>query len=325
MKTYDESELNLRLKNAVNRVSDNQLETLLETPVNKANGDEWYLRKPEKKRRVLIAALPAAACLVLIVGLFALINFRSVQSEKPSVKPTIGTTVDSTVYIDINPSLELGVDSADKVISVKADNKDGETVLGGMKLDGLDIDTASNAVLGSALKHGFLGRNKDVILLSVENSDSKKANTLRARLSTELNKSLKKELGKATVLEQEVGGDDELTALADKYNITVGKVYLVQQIIKLHPSLNLKKLAELPLRDMVTYLKQNNISISEIISFTGDDPDDVIEDINEKYYGDDYDEEDDASDDINETDDVGDDDEADETDEESDDDYDDND
>lgn len=318
MKTYDESELNLRLKSSVNSLSENRLESILNMPTEKACGDEWYLKKPKKKNRAIIALLPAVACLVLIAGLLTVFQLRTADTKNPTTEAPNNAAVDSTVYIDINPSVELGVDSYEKVVSVKADNKDGETVLDGMKLDGLDIDTASNAVLGSALKHGFLGKDKDVILLSVKNTDSKKAEALKTRLSSELNESLKKELGTATVLEQAVGGDDELISLAHKYSITVGKAYLVQQIIKHHPNLSFKKLAKLSLRDMVNYLKQKNVSISEIVSFTGDDPDDVIEDINEKYYGDDYDEDEDDDDEDEDEDDDDDEDEDDDDDDNND-------
>lgn len=307
MKSLSEKAVNHSLKSAVGSLSENRAEEILSRPAPKAKGNEWYLQKPRKKRRALYAVIPAAACIVLIIGIYAMINAR----------------VSATVYIDINPSIELRANVFDKVVSVKADNSDGEKVLDGMNLVGCDLDVAANAVLGSTVKHGYLGKSKDVVLLSVESPDKEKAAKLSRDLSKSINDSLKSSLGSGTVLKQEVSEDDELPTLAEKYNITVGKAYLIRQIVTLHPELKFDKLAKLSLRDMVNYLRQNKVSISEIIRFTGDDPDDVIEDINESYYGEDYDE--DEADDTNDIDDDHDDSDDDDNDDADDDDDDDND
>ena len=82
-----------------------------------------------RKRRVI----SLLAALVIVVGGFGVYSF--LEEEK----------VASIVTLDVNPSIELRVDSDEDIIEVKALNSDAEKVLQGMKLKGADVDTAVNA------------------------------------------------------------------------------------------------------------------------------------------------------------------------------------
>ena len=72
------------------------------------------------KGRIVSIVLIAAACLALMLVPRIDLNRR----------------VESTVYIDVNPSLELQLDQSDRVLRVRADNADGERILADMDLQG---------------------------------------------------------------------------------------------------------------------------------------------------------------------------------------------
>lgn len=54
------------------------------------------------------------------------------------------TTPAAYVSVDINPSVELGVNSFGKVISAQAYNEDGQKVLEGTNLVNFDVEKAGN-------------------------------------------------------------------------------------------------------------------------------------------------------------------------------------
>ena len=67
---------------------------------------------------------------------------------------------DATVYLDVNPAVEMKINRREKVISAEADNRDGHIILEDMDLENVDLDVAVNAVLGSMVKHGYLSEAK---------------------------------------------------------------------------------------------------------------------------------------------------------------------
>ena len=82
---------------------------------------------------------------------------------------------DATVYLDVNPAVEMKINRREKVISAEADNRDGHIILEDMDLENVDLDVAVNAVLGSMVKHGYLSEAKNMVLLSVDSKRSERA------------------------------------------------------------------------------------------------------------------------------------------------------
>ncbi len=77
-----------------------------------------------------------AAALLLIAGGLG-IAFGS-QRTSPG-------TVDSIVSLDVNPSIELKIDSNEKVVETSARNEDARIILDDMDLKGTDLNVAVNA------------------------------------------------------------------------------------------------------------------------------------------------------------------------------------
>ena len=66
--------------------------------------------------------------------------------------------------MDVNPSIELRINNAEKVIAAEALNEDAEIILEDMKLRGVDVDVATNALIGSMVKNGYLSELSNSIL-----------------------------------------------------------------------------------------------------------------------------------------------------------------
>ena len=210
------SEINVKehMRSAVKQMTPAYVDTLWQQPVERATGDEWYLKKEGKaasKRGKLVRFLAsAAACLAICICSAGMIDHRT----------------NATVYLDVNPSVELLINHRDKVLAANADNADGAVILEDMDLEDTDLDVALNAIIGSMLKHGYLNEAQKMILLSVDSKNEQRAEELRQQISTELHADLASLLGSGSVLDQSVAATDELKQLAKQYENTHGKAPL---------------------------------------------------------------------------------------------------
>lgn len=162
---------------------------------------------------------------------------------------------DATIYLDVNPSVELKIDRNEKVISAEANNADGEQILEEMDLKHTDLDVAMNALIGSKVKHGYLSEARHVVLVSVESSDSRKAEQLKSHVSEEIYTYLENLIGSGKVFEQQIQRDTELNKIVKTYRITPGKAAIMKKIVQLYPELDYAKLASLSLEELVEYLE----------------------------------------------------------------------
>ena len=175
----------------------------------------------EKKRRGYIKYFMAAASLVLVLGAGALLTnvYR------------LNYAVSSTVSLDVNPSIQITVNEKERVLEVKALNKDGGIVIGDMDFEGSDIDVTMNALIGSMLRKGYLNELANSILISVDNNDPAKGEQLQEKLTEKVNELLESDGFFGAVLGQTIRENGDLQQLAEQYGITQGKAQLIQQIL----------------------------------------------------------------------------------------------
>lgn len=192
---------------------------------------------PRKSRRKWTAlAVGLAACLLIAIGVgwFAG-NWCG---------------VDSTISVDVNPSVVLTANKQDKVLGVQALNTDAETVLDGMQLEGSDLKVAVNALIGSMVKHGYLDEARNSVLVSVENSDPDRSRQLEEELTANIGEVLQQNSIDPAVLQQEVGDDAAIEEIAQKYQVSKGRAALIQRVAQLHPNLTQDELAQLSISDL---------------------------------------------------------------------------
>jgi len=208
--------------------------------------------KKKTWRKSLIAA---AAALVLIAGAAA----GYVQHQS-------GEKVFSIIGLDVNPSIELKINKAEKVLAVTALNEDAEIVLTGMDLKGTDLNVAVNSLIGSMLKNGYISELANSILISVENADGEQGSLLQQRLAEEINSLLQASSINAAVLSQTINADNELQELAKAYGISLGKASLIQKISAEKELLNLADLAGLSINSLNLLARGQNAELKDVAS-----------------------------------------------------------
>lgn len=108
------------------------------------------------KKKIAAAAAVLAVCLIAAAGAF-------VWNEM--------FRVSSVIEIDVNPSIEIEVSKNEKVRDIDALNDEAEIIIGDMDFDGVDIDVAVNALIGSMIKCGYIDETNSSVLVSVRGKD----------------------------------------------------------------------------------------------------------------------------------------------------------
>ncbi len=189
----------------------------------------------------------AAVFVLVMVGIVAAVNFTRYNK------------VDTTVTLDVNPSIELHVNRYDRVLRVTPLNADGEKVIGTMQLKNVDLDVAVNALIGSMMKNGYLSEMSNSILVTVDGSDAARNSALTERISSDIEAQLNAGFT-GSVLSQTAQHDAALQALADEHSITVGKAQLIQALISRNPLYSFDALSKLSINELNVLLEKEPVA-----------------------------------------------------------------
>lgn len=145
----------------------------------------------------------------------------------------------SYLSLDINPSVELGVNAFNKVVSASAYNEDGQTILEGQDVINEDVKDAVTLLIKSADEEGFIADDgSTVISVTSETDDENKAEELEADAEEGANDAIEESGDEASVIKDNVAlaRRDEARALG----ITPGKLNLIQKLQALDSSIKVE-------------------------------------------------------------------------------------
>lgn len=193
---------------------------------------------------------------------------------------------DSIIDIDVNPSIELLVNKKEKVIKAIPLNDDAKDILDDMELKKLDVNTATNAILGAIIKNGYISGDDAGVLVTVINDDDAKAKKIKDDVSNSVKKALDENNASANIVNQTVKADKELKNLAKDNNISIGKAALVQNISNQNDDIEIKDVSNKKVKELLNIvLEDSNAQSTEELEVELDDGIYEIEfiDKNKKY------------------------------------------
>ena len=211
-------------------------------------------RRGRATRRLIAAVAAVAACAILAVGVLGLVRHQARQQ---------GAAV---VVLDVNPSIQLTINSEERVLSVLAQNSDATHILDGMDLTGVQLNVAVNALIGSLLKNSYISELANSILISVEGKSEQSAALLQQRLTNDINDLLAGFGIDGAILSQTLQQDDDVARLAASYGISRGKAALILKLIGQNPSLQTEELAGLTIHALNLLLAEPQ---TETLTLTG--------------------------------------------------------
>ncbi|MPM09551.1 hypothetical protein SDC9_55872 [bioreactor metagenome] len=230
-------------------------EVLANTPVAKMQEYDYITRQEIKRSPLPLRqlALAASFCLIFIICFSTwLINFRLPFS---------------TIYLDVNPSIEIVTNRHDQVLSVNALNEDAEKVLQDLVYKSSDLNDTVDTLLTALVRYGYLSEEKNVIMISVENNNAEKADQLAVSLDQKILDNSSQQSISLTVLRQVLEDDKEISALAAENEVSAGKMKLIQEIVSSNSTLTIDELAHMSMKNLVALSKENNVDLDKTVKF----------------------------------------------------------
>lgn len=161
----------------------------------------------------------------------------------------------SYISLDINPSIEFGVNMFDQVVTVKGYNNDGRRVLTGLNLTGTNVTTAISTVISSVERDGFIaGDGSTVISVTSETDDIKTAGKLENEAETGVNEALEDKGRTAVIVKDNVclSFRDEATEL----NIAPGKLNLIKKLQAVNPAVTVNQYKDAKVTEIVEAMQR---------------------------------------------------------------------
>jgi len=146
-------------------------------------------------------------------------------------------TPTSYLSIDINPSVELGINAFGKVVSATAYNDDGKTILAGQNVTNMNVAGAVNVLIQSAIDNGFVVEDGSTIIsITSETDNDATAQKLQENAEEGADNAVQASCISAGIYKDNVAierRDDARTL-----GISPGKLNLIQKLQALDPTIS---------------------------------------------------------------------------------------
>jgi hypothetical protein len=181
--------------------------------------------------RGLKRGLAVALSILLLSGVFTVAGLAMVS-----------TTV-AAIGLDINPSIELDVNPLSRVISAKAFNKEGESILATIDVANMPVKQAVGELVSAAAKAGYLAKDgSSTIAITTSTDIGPLKNSLVKQTEDATRQALDDTDSEATVAHESTGF--ALVTQARAMNIAPGRLNLLKKLVALDPTKNVVDLAE---------------------------------------------------------------------------------
>lgn len=155
-------------------------------------------------------------------------------------------TPTATISVDVNPSVELGINRFDRVVSARGVNDDGRALLSEVDVWGATYDEAVDRLLASSNVSTLLAEGGQAEVTVVDQGDSDQCARLLAGVE-------------ACASEHENthchGADEDDVSAARDVGLSYGKYRLLLEIQKLDPSVTADDVRDLSMREMLDLLE----------------------------------------------------------------------
>jgi len=193
------------------------------------------IHKKEKSpmKKLFVAAASVAACALLTAGGYAYYN-----------------TPVNYVSVDINPSIELGINRFGTVVTSESYNEDGELILKEAKLTRMALKEAIDLLIREAAEQGYIAEDgSSVIAVTSESDDDETAAELEEASEEAVNVSLSVKNLNAIVYAD--CSSLELRTEAKELGISPGKYKLVAALQAIDPEINIDDYKDAKITDII--------------------------------------------------------------------------
>jgi hypothetical protein len=219
------------------------METTFKTALNRVKADEnlknktlEYILKADSNVVSIHTLTPSKTKPVRIKRLVAATCAAAVLCALPIGAYAYYKTPTAYVSVDINPSVELGINSFGRVVSCKAYDADGGTVLSGLSLMNANVEHAVSLIVTSASQNGFINADGSTcIAVTAETNNTGKAEALKKDAQAGAQDAVKSAAHEAIIETDNIALTKRADAIA--LGITPGKLNLIRKLQALDPTI----------------------------------------------------------------------------------------
>ncbi len=161
------------------------------------------------------------------------------------------------LMLDINPSVELAYNIDGEVLEVVSINEDADIITSDLDLVGLSLEDATEKVIDAAIETGYIdelsGDNAIVVTTSCEDEEDRL--NIEKKVIENANSYLETKEVYALVAAQ--GVDDEIKAEAEQYDVSNGKMLLINRLLDIDSTLSKEELVEITIQDIQKQIQSN--------------------------------------------------------------------
>lgn len=249
MKNQD---LENKIKNAFSNATPDIFDSVSKD-CNTEKGTVIYMEENKKQNKWIKQLVTIAAAFAIAFSSIGIYNVCTGKAETTKVS------------LDVNPSIEMTVNKNEKVVNVTPRNEDGKKVVGNMKLENTDLETAVNAIIGSMVKNGYISELANSILISVDGKSQKNMNELQDKISSQINEFLQNNNLESAVLTQNIiGNNSKVREFSKKHNISEGRAKFILEFVKSNAQYNADDLAELTVNELNILAQGSNKEVKNV-------------------------------------------------------------
>jgi len=165
------------------------------------------------------------------------------------------------LYVDINPSIELGVNYFNRVISAKGLNAEGEMVLAETSLNYNSTEKSVEKIIEKSIEKGYMSESLENVVLLNSSGDAKVLEKIKEKVNNYTNSGVLKNIHP----DVQFDSVDKLQVHeAQKQHISAGKLKLIERATLKNPELSKENLIDMPVRDIIKQIKEERIKEKEI-------------------------------------------------------------
>lgn len=169
---------------------------------------------------------------------------------------------DSTIMLDVNPSLSIITNRYNKVISVVGLNEDAKELLKNPDYKDSELENTVLEILDDLVNESYLTTDKNTILVTVIQKNSQKAEALRTLIDLTIQDGLKARNITPVILSQKIKREAKRSDLAGRYHISEGKLKLIQEILSVNESYSEEELALMSMEALLALAKKNSVDLN---------------------------------------------------------------
>lgn len=151
------------------------------------------------------------------------------------------------IDVDINPSIEIAIDSQYKIREVHPLDSDAKILINGLNLKKVLLKDALTTIVSKSREYGFANENKkNIILISASISEQKTGTENADRLINDICSNVK-ELDKENISVKVIYVEPEVRKLAAQNNMSMGRYVIYEEAKKSGLNISIESVREIPL------------------------------------------------------------------------------